>query len=86
MKNLEKLLEGRKFKKLIYRGSDHEFKAKKFWSKCSNQGNTLCLIKSERGNVFGGYTDLNWIANKDYKYGELIQGNGNSFLFRIRQD
>ncbi len=41
---------------LIYRASQDGFEAANFHSKCDNKPNTLVIIKSENGNIFGGYT------------------------------
>jgi hypothetical protein len=48
---------------LIYRASQDGFEAANFHSKCDNKPNTLVIIKSENGNIFGGYTDkMFWFA------------------------
>jgi hypothetical protein len=60
---------------LIYRASQDGFEAAKFHSKCDLVPNTLVLIKSSNGNVFGGYTDQDWTPNKYHK------GDSNSFIF-----
>jgi len=45
---------------LIYKGSKDGFKSRDFHSKCNNKPNTLVIIKSSNGNVFGGYTEKSW--------------------------
>lgn len=45
---------------LIYRASKDGFGANDFHSKCNDKENTLVIIKSTNGNVFGGYTEQNW--------------------------
>jgi hypothetical protein len=45
---------------LIYRASQDGFEAHNFHSKCDDKPNTLIVIKSENGNVFGGYTEQSW--------------------------
>ena len=72
---------GQSFGNLLYRGADHGFEAADFRSKCSNLGPTFVLIESEKGNVFGGYTDLAWDASNKIKH-----GIGNSYLFKIMKD
>jgi len=62
---------------LIYRASQDGFKAKDFHSKCDKQPNTLILIKSKHGNIFGGYTEQDWTANDDRKFDEY------SFVFSL---
>ena len=49
--------------KLMYRASRDGFSSKNFHSKCDNMESTLTVIKSESGNVFGGYTDKAWDSN-----------------------
>jgi len=45
---------------LLYRATRDGFRAADFHSKCDNQSNTLVLIKSTNGHVFGGYTEQDW--------------------------
>jgi hypothetical protein len=52
---------------LIYRASQDGFKAFNFHSKCDNKLNTFVIIKSELGNVFGGYTEQNWTPSDSFK-------------------
>jgi len=47
----------------LYRASKDGFSAKRFHSKCDRIENSLTVIKSESGNVFGGYTDKAWDSN-----------------------
>ena len=49
---------------------------------CDDKGPTLTIVKTARGNVFGGYTDLFW-------YGGSINydiGTGMSFIFKMNPD
>ena len=41
---------------LIYRGSVHGYKSSDFHTKCDNIVDTLVVIKSEHGKIFGGKT------------------------------
>jgi hypothetical protein len=64
---------------LLYRASEHGFTAQDFHSKCDNHANTLAIIKSTNGNIFGGYTQQLWT---------IIDGGGfkedkNAFLFSL---
>ncbi len=52
---------------LIYRATRDGFEASKFHSKCDNKPNSLVVIKSCNGNVFGGYTQQSWHQNGVYK-------------------
>ncbi len=45
---------------MIYRGSDHGFKAVDFHNKCDDKGATLIIIKSEHQKIFGGFTNVQW--------------------------
>lgn len=62
---------------LLYRGSDHSFKADKFHSLCDNKGPTITLIKSNKGKVFGGYSKASWHSNNTWSPSE------GSFLFSV---
>ena len=47
--------------KLIYRASEHGYKAESFHECCDNvNGPTLVIIKSSGGWIFGGYTTQSW--------------------------
>ena len=45
---------------LIYQATRDGFAASTFHSKCDNKPNTLSVIRSSNGNVFGGYTEESW--------------------------
>ena len=51
---------GDKQMKLIYRASEHGYRAKSFHEYCDNKGPTLIIIKSSEGWIFGGYTTQSW--------------------------
>ena len=63
---------------LIYRGSDHGFTASSFHNHCDGKSNTLTLILSEHGNVFGGYTKIPWSSNTGW------HTDSDSFVFILR--
>jgi len=48
---------------LIYRANQDGFEAAKFHAKCDDKPNTFIIVKSENGNVFGGYTEQSWSGN-----------------------
>jgi hypothetical protein len=62
---------------LIYRASQDGFKANDFHSKCDKQPNTLIIIKSEHGNIFGGYTEQDWTSTESSKTDD------NSYIFSL---
>eukprot|EP01100_Stratorugosa_tubuloviscum_P001121 TRINITY_DN124_c0_g1_i4.p1 TRINITY_DN124_c0_g1~~TRINITY_DN124_c0_g1_i4.p1 ORF type:complete len:273 (+),score=92.90 TRINITY_DN124_c0_g1_i4:95-913(+) len=49
---------------LIYKATRGEFRNSKFHGKCDNQGETMIIIKSDNGYLFGGYTSLSWQSYK----------------------
>ena len=42
--------------KMIYRGTEHEFKRQSWIDLCFYKGPTLTVIQSDNGRIFGGYT------------------------------
>ena len=51
---------------LLWRGSTDGFGASTFHSKCDNKGATFTIIRSEKGNVFGGYTSKSWKSSGNF--------------------
>jgi len=45
---------------LIYRGTRDDMTSNVFHNKCDNKGETITLIKNEKGNIFGGYASIPW--------------------------
>eukprot|EP01084_Bolivina_argentea_P141052 247891_1 len=41
---------------LLFRGSEKQFANRVFNNTCTNMSNVICIIHSENGNVFGGFT------------------------------
>jgi hypothetical protein len=62
---------------LIYRASQDGFEAASFHTKCDSKPNTLIIIKSTNGNVFGGYTEQSWEHIGNYK------ADRNAFIFSL---
>ena len=62
--------------RLIYRASEHDYTAKSFHEYCDDKGPTLIVIKSNGGDIFGGYTTQSWkvIHPKEFEgiYNEII--------------
>ena len=63
---------------LLFKASDHDNWAKPFHQLCDNKGPTLTIIKSDHGNIYGGYTSKSWTSN-DY----WVKDN-KAFLFLIK--
>jgi hypothetical protein len=69
---------------LLFQGSRDGFRGNIFHKKCDHKGKTITFIwVKETGRFFGAYTDIPW---KSDDFGEHIKGNGNSFLFSLRDD
>ena len=65
---------------LLYRGSRDGWRPTDFHQTCNDKGCTVVLVKSEKGNIFGGYADSPWKSD-----GALIASpRGSAFLFSLR--
>ena len=53
---------------LLYRASEHEYRAKSFHEYCDDKGPTLVVIKSRGGCIFGGYTTQSWSGDSIYDF------------------
>ena len=63
---------------LIYRGSRDGFGADVFHAKCDRKLKTLTIVKSTNGNIFGGFTSVDWTpVVGGYK------NDPNAFLFSL---
>ena len=71
---------GRRFK-LLFCSSRDGASASAFHSRCDTQGPTLTLIRDTDGNVFGGYTSLDWSSPAGN--GRLYLKDPASFLFTV---
>jgi TLD len=65
--------------RILYRGSDHDFSAQKFHSKCDLKSNLLILFRSTYRKIFGGYTGSSPYPCTNYAY----VNSANSFLFSL---
>src|SRR5690606_19285236 len=52
---------------LLYRGTRDGFSDQDFHAKCDGKKETLIIVKSTNGNIFGGYTSLAWDQSNLYK-------------------
>lgn len=62
---------------LVYRASRDGFGSNDFHSKCDKKQNTLAIIKTTNGNIFGGYTEQDWTHTNGFK------NDVNSFIFSL---
>ena len=60
---------------LLYRATKDGFTSSRFHLKCDNTPNTLVIIKSTDGNVFGGYTKNDWSGSI------LMKSDPNAFIY-----
>jgi hypothetical protein len=65
---------------ILWRGSRDGFSAKEFHRRCDGHGNTLILIFDTTGNIFGGFTPVEWESNS----GEKADDSQNSFVFTLK--
>ena len=76
---LEKIYEwsGYRNMKLLYRGTRDGKTCKDFHNKCDNKGPTICLYKSEKGYIFGGYSPISWKSSGKW------EKHNESFIFTL---
>jgi hypothetical protein len=70
---------------LLWRGSRDGFLAKEFHGRCDGHANTLLLILDTQGNIFGGFTPVEWesrawnvqreSSNNCFKADPSVRGN-----------
>jgi hypothetical protein len=64
---------------LLYRGSRDGFTSQVFHEKCDQRSNTVVVIESTNGSVFGGFSPCEWDSSLTYKE----DASGRSFLFTL---
>ena len=57
---LKQSLNNPKRLQLLFRASEHDFKAKRFHQKCDGVHGTLTLVKTEFGKTIAGYSYYRW--------------------------
>ena len=67
--------------RLLYRGSQNQFLAKRFHESCDGQGATISIVQSDQGKMFGLFTDISW-QSLDSKF---TTGKGNTFKFALTE-
>jgi len=63
---------------LLYKVPGNDYTPEKFHELCDNEGPTLVIITSDKGNIFGGYNDNDWAGNR------VGYANSNTFLFTLK--
>jgi uncharacterized coiled-coil protein SlyX len=80
---------GKRFK-LLWRGSRDGFGALDFHGRCDGHANTLTVISDTEGNIFGGFTPVEWDSRVwNRKGGDenncwKADDSGRSFLFTLK--
>jgi hypothetical protein len=65
---------------LLYRGSRDGFQTSAFHNRCNNHPNTISLILSKNGCIFGGYTPLTWSSRNAW----VPDPSQKSFIFTLK--
>jgi len=63
---------------LLWRGTRDGFEASTFHAICDGKPNTLTVVKTTTGWIFGGYTSLPWSSSQGYK------PDSKAFLFSLK--
>jgi hypothetical protein len=71
--------EGKQWR-LLYRGSRDGFCASNFHNNCDGQSNTITIILTNKGFIFGGFSSLAWDSSGQWKADNARK----SFVFSIR--
>ena len=83
---LETLLQKKDLDKkkwaLLYQGFRDGFRASDFHSRCDGKPNTLTIVKTSNGNIFGGYTIIPWQSTK-YDEHNGYTYDKSAFLFSL---
>ncbi|XP_062501310.1 uncharacterized protein LOC134178448 [Corticium candelabrum] len=72
-------LSGKMNWRLIYKASRDGFRAANFHRCCDNKGETISVIHTTGGYLFGGYTDVPWTSASG-----VYKQSSQSFLFAFR--
>jgi hypothetical protein len=73
--------QGKHFK-MLWRGSRDGFGAQEFHRRCDGHANTLTVILDTKGNIFGGFTPVEWESNHLGK--NKADDSLKSFLFTLK--
>lgn len=77
MGKIKEWIENKKLE-LLYRGTRDGMTNKNFFEKCENKGKTLTIIKSDKNNIFGGYSSISFQNNNN-----AAQNAPDSFIFTL---
>ena len=68
---------------LIFRASEHQFRARAFHQCCNNINDTLILIRTEFGRTIGGYTHYKWNNERKNSSEYVDDPAKRTFLFQL---
>jgi hypothetical protein len=68
---------------LLWRGSRDGFQKEEFHRRCDGHANTLTVILDTKGNIFGGFTPLEWESRTSWPYFKA-DDSLKSFLFTLK--
>ena len=63
----------------LFQASKDGFAAAAFHAKCDGHGNTVTIVRSSNGSLFGGFTPLPWASNGRF----ALDTSNTSFLFSL---
>jgi hypothetical protein len=72
----------RKRFEILWRGSRDGFRAQGFHRRCDGRANTLTVILDTEGNIFGGFTPVEWELGEQRRY--KADNSVKSFLFTLK--
>jgi hypothetical protein len=65
---------------LLWRGSRDGFRGDEFHNRCDGHANTLTVILDMKGNIFGGFTPVEWVS----RHGNKADPSLKSFIFTLK--
>jgi len=63
--------------KLLYRATRDGFNAKSFHKLCDGMGSTITIVQTNKGDIFGGFTNIDWRQSDNY------YKDNSAFLFTL---
>jgi hypothetical protein len=72
---------GKRFE-ILWRGSRDGFRATEFHGRCDGHANTLTVILDTEGNIFGGFTPVEWESRT--RGSHKADDSQKSFLFTLK--
>ena len=67
--------------KLLYSGKKERFAPCNYFPMVNDKPDTICIVRSKKGKVCGGYTDIPWTCDM-----EEHKNEGKTFLFNMKRE